>query len=61
MFDRAACMAMRVTADLVVEFAALAALQELLAAAMRQDDVALSSNTPVLSPLDQMSVEAWGS
>jgi hypothetical protein len=51
MFDRAACMAMRVTADLVVEFAALAALQELLAAAMRQDDVALSSNTPVLSPL----------
>src|SRR5215831_8497331 len=50
MFDRATCVATRVAPDPVVEFAALAALQELLAAAARQGDAALSSNTPVLSP-----------
>src|SRR5215470_7541002 len=50
MFDRATCMAMRVVPDPVVEFAALVALQELLVAAARQGDAALSSNTPVLSP-----------
>jgi len=50
MFDRATCMAMRITPNPVVEFAALAALQELLAAATRQGDAALSSDTPVSSP-----------
>src|SRR5262249_12558409 len=50
MFDRATCVATRVAPDPVVEFAALAALQELLAPAARQGDAALSSNTPVLSP-----------
>ena len=49
MFDRAACLAMRVTSEPVVEFAALAALQELLVIAAGSGDTALSSNTPVSS------------
>ena len=50
MFDRATCLAMRVTSDPVVEFAALAALQELLAAATAHGQAALSLNTPVSGP-----------
>jgi hypothetical protein len=41
---------MRVTSDPVVEFAALTALQELLAAATAHGQAALSLNTPVSSP-----------
>ena len=51
MFDRAAYVPMRITSDPVVEFAALVALEELLAAAATHGDVALSSDTPVLSPV----------
>jgi hypothetical protein len=53
MFDRAACLAVQITSAPVVEFAALVALQELLAVAAAARDVALSSNTPVSSPTDE--------
>ena len=53
MFDRATCMAMRVTSEPVVEFAALAALQELLATATAHGEIVPSSNTPVSSPASE--------
>ena len=50
MFDRATCVAIRITSDPVVEFAALVALHELLAEAAAPRETALSLNSPVLSP-----------
>ena len=50
MFDRTKCIAMRVASEPVAEFAALAALEELLAIAAVSGETALSSNTPVSSP-----------
>jgi hypothetical protein len=50
MFDRATCLATRITSDPVVEFAALFALHELLAVAAPPRATASSLNTPVLSP-----------
>jgi len=50
MFDRATCLATRFTAVPVIDFAALAALQELLAAAVADGEVGLSFNTSGLSP-----------
>ena len=46
MFDRTRCTAMQVSCEPVAEFAALAALQELLAIAAIGGETALSSNTP---------------
>jgi hypothetical protein len=60
MFDRATCIALRVTGDPVVDFAALTALQELLAAATVCDAPVSSSNTPVSSPADQARNQNWG-
>jgi hypothetical protein len=50
MFDRATCLSMRIASGPVVTFAALAALQELLAAALADGDTASPSNAPVSSP-----------
>jgi len=60
MFDRATCIATRVTSDPVVEFRALKALQELLVATTVYDAPASSSNPPVSSPADQARNQNWG-
>ena len=50
MFDRATCLATRVTSAPIIDFAALAALHELLAAAAADGEFGLSFNTSDLSP-----------
>jgi hypothetical protein len=47
MFDRAVCLPMRITRDPGIEFAALAALRELLTGVASQHGQSSSSNTPV--------------
>jgi hypothetical protein len=49
MFDRAVCLPMRITRDPRIEFAALAALRELLTGVASRHDQSSSSNTPVSS------------
>jgi len=60
MFDRAICLPMRITRDPRIEFAALAALRELLSGIASQHGQYSSSNTPVSSAASEARDENRG-